>query len=101
MLEDGNKFSDAIKALDGKVLAFNIQVANLKLAKAKLLLDSALEKRRVAEDALDAAERSGKKDMKAENEAVNKSVEEESVAREKLSAANDNVKAVKKGGVGN
>ena len=95
-----DKYDKAIKVIDAKILNFNIQVAKLKLDKAKIRLDKALEGKRQAEEAADAGERSGTDTTELDTRR-NTAIEAEAKAREGVSAANDNLKSVQKGGSSN
>ena len=83
--------------IDDKIKNLNIQVAKLKLVKAKIKSDKAVENRRQAEDAVDTAERSGSDTSELETR-LNAATKAESEATKGVSAANDNLKAVQKGG---
>jgi len=95
-----DKYDKAIKVIDAKILNFNIQVAKLKLDKSKIRLDKALEGKRQAEEAADAGERSGTDTTELDTRR-NTAIEAEAKAREGVSAANDNLKSVQKGGSSN
>lgn len=95
-----DKYDKAIKVIDSKILNLNIQVAKLKEDKAKIRLDKALEGKRQAEEATDAGERSGSDTTELDTR-LNTAIEAEAKAREGVSAASDNLKAVQKGGDSN
>jgi len=95
-----DKYDKSIKVIDAKILNLNIQVAKLKLDKSKIRLDKALEGKRQAEEAADAGERSGTDTTELDTRR-NTAIEAEAKAREGVSAANDNLKSVQKGGSSN
>jgi ABC-type phosphate transport system auxiliary subunit len=95
-----DKYDKAIKVIDAKILNLNIQVAKLKLDKAKIRLDKSLEGRRQAQEAADAGERSGS-DTTESDTRLETAIEAEAKARDGVSAANNNLKSVQKGGSSN
>lgn len=95
-----DKYDIVIKAIDSKILNFDIQVAKLKMDKSKIKLDKALESRRQAEEAADAGERSGS-DTTELDKRLEAAIEAEAKARDGISAANNNLKSAQQGGSSN
>lgn len=95
-----DKYDIVIKAIDSKILNFDIQVAKLKMDKSKIKLDKALESRRQAEEAADAGERSGSDTTELDTR-LEAAIEAEAKARDGISAANNNLKSAQQGGSSN
>lgn len=95
--EQDDKYTNGIKVIDKKITNLNINVGKLKLNKAKLKLAAARDREKISSDALDAAEDRGA-DTSKEEEKLNTERENVKIATDGLSAANNNLKAVQKGG---
>lgn len=98
--EDTDKFTSAINTIDKQITDLNVKVGRLKLQKAKVKLAKASDVRTAAEERLDAAERRGE-DVSEEDDSYNTAAEAEKQARDGVSAADNNLKAVQKGGATN
>jgi len=98
--EQDDKFTNATKTIDKQITDLNTKVGRLKLQKAKIKLAQASDVRKNAEERLDAEERRGG-DTAAEDESLNAATSAEQKARDGVTAANNNLKAVQKGGATN